>query len=273
MKTRLVLIVLMFTALMVRPLYGQVDAGTIRGTINDQSGAVIPGATVTLTNEDTGVRLATISSSDGSYVFAPIKIGTYSVAGEFKGFQRVEQKHVSVLVQQQVIVNFTLTPGQLTQTVEVTGAVPALQTQEASVGQVVGRQEVNDLPLNGRNFTFLAQLSAGVVQGQQDTRMMGASGNFAANGTRPAQNDYLLDGIDNNSNLYDFLNGTNYVVGPPIDAVQEFKVQTGNFSAEFGRAGGAVLNATIKSGTNQLHGDAWEFVRNDKFASSAISVG
>lgn len=130
---------------------------------------------------------------------------------------------------------------------------------------MVGAREVNDLPLNGRNFTFLAQLAAGTTIGQQEGRGLDATGDFSANGTRPAQNNYLLDGIDNNIDLVDFLNGTAFVVLPPVDAIQEFKVQTNNYSAEFGRAGGAVLNATVKSGTNQLHGDAWEFVRNDKF--------
>jgi hypothetical protein len=152
----------------------------------------------------------------------------------------------------------------MTETVQVSGEPPPLQTQDASVGQVIGQRAVNDLPLNGRNYTFLARLSAGVTQGQQDTRGLGASGSFSANGSRPAQNNYLLDGIDNNANLVDFLNGTAYAVRPPIDAIQEFKVQTNNYSAEFGRSAGATLNATIKSGTNQYHGAAWEFLRNDK---------
>ena len=123
---------------------------------------------------------------------------------------------------------------------------------------------MNALPLNGRNFTFLAQLGAGMQTPQADTRGNAASGAFSANGLRPAQNNYLLDGIDNNSNAVDFLNGTNFVVLPPVDAIQEFKVQTADFSAELGRSAGAVLNATIKSGTNSLHGAAWEFFRNDK---------
>jgi hypothetical protein len=148
--------------------------------------------------------------------------------------------------------------------VEVNTAPPVLQTEEASVGQVIGSAEVNNLPLNGRNFTFLAQLGAGMQTPQADTRGNAASGAFSANGLRPAQNNYLLDGIDNNSNAVDFLNGTNYVILPPVDAIQEFKVQTADFSAELGRSAGAVLNATIKSGTNQIHGAAWEFFRNDK---------
>src|SRR5690349_24602196 len=155
-------------------------------------------------------------------------------------------------------------PGSVTQMVEVTTAAPVLETQSASVGQVVDSKAVNDLPLNGRNFTFLAQLAAGVNTPQADTRGNAATGAFAANGLRPAQNNYLLDGIDNNSDTVDFLNGTNFVVLPPVDAVQEFKVQTSDFSAEFGRSGAAVLNATIKSGTNSFHGAVWEFFRNDK---------
>src|SRR5439155_26751816 len=131
-------------------------------------------------------------------------------------------------------------------------------------GQVIDSKNVNDLPLNGRNFTFLAQLAAGVNSPQADTRGNAATGAFAANGLRPAQNNYMLDGIDNNSDTVDFLNGTNFVVLPPVDAIQEFKVQTSDFSAEFGRSGAAVLNATVKSGTNQFRGSVWEFFRNDK---------
>ncbi len=244
--------------------FAQVDTGSILGTIKDTSGAILPGARVTLTNENTAQTVSTTSSSGGEFTFSPVKIGRYALAAEFKGFQRVEHTQVTVDVQQRVLVDFTLPPGQMTETVMVTGEPPPLQTQDASVGQVIAARTINDLPLNGRNFTFLAQLSAGVTQGQQDTRGLGASGSFSANGSRPSQNNYLLDGIDNNSNLVDFLNGTAYAVRPPVDAIQEFKVQTNNYSAEFGRSAGAILNATIKSGGNQFHGNAWEFLRNDK---------
>jgi len=235
-----------FLTLITTTLYGQVDTGAILGTVKDQSGGVIPGAKVTLTNTGTGISVTTQAGADGSYVFRPVKIGAYSVAAEFQGFRKTEQQDVRVDVQQQVVVDLTLIPGQLTQSVEVTGAPPALQTQDASVGQVVGAREVNDLPLNGRNFTFLAQLSAGVTQGQEDTRGLGATGSFSADGERPAQNNYILDGIDNNAGLVDFLNGTAYVVLPPIDAIQEFKIQTNDYSADVGRSAGAVMNATIK---------------------------
>jgi len=243
--------------------FAQVDTGAILGTIRDTSQAVIPGVKVTLTNEATGISQSTTTSSTGEYIFAPVRIGTYSVVAEFQGFQRVERPHVAVNVQQRVALDLVLTPGEMTQTVSVTGEAPLLQSEDASVGQVIGARTINDLPLNGRNYTFLAQLSAGVTFDQEDTRGLGASGSFAANGLRPAQNNYLLDGIDDNVNLVDFLNGTSYVVKPPVDAIAEFKMQTDNYSAENGRSAGAILNATIKSGTNEFHGNAWEFFRND----------
>ncbi|HEV2494680.1 MAG TPA: TonB-dependent receptor [Terriglobia bacterium] len=217
-----------------------------------------------MTNEGTNLTISTTSGADGSYLFTPVRIGTYAVAAEATGFQKVTQVHLTLNIDQQLVVNLTLKPGAVTQTVEVTAAPPVLQTQSSSVGQVVGSREVNDLPLNGRNFTFLAQLVVGVNTPQADTRGNAATGAFAANGLRPAQNNYLLDGIDNNEDTVDFLNGTNYVVLPPVDAIQEFKVQTSDYSAQYGRSGAAILNATIKSGTNDLHGDLFEFFRNDK---------
>jgi hypothetical protein len=259
------LLALLFALWAAPGLFAQADTGSIQGTIKDESGAVIPSAKVTLTNEGTSLAITMTAGGDGSYKFSPVKIGTYAVSAEAPGFARAVQSHVTLDIQQQIVVDLTLNPGAVTQTVEVTAAPPVLQTQNASVGQVVGSREVNDLPLNGRNFTFLAQLSAGVNTPQADTRGNLMSGAFIANGEREAQNNYLLDGIDNNSNTVDFLNGTNFVLLPPLDAISEFKVQTSDYSAQFGRAGGAILNATMKSGTNNFHGDVWEYVRNDKF--------
>ncbi len=245
-------------------LYAQIDTGSILGTITDQTGAVVPGATVSLTNEGTNLTITTTTRADGTYIFTPVKIGTYRVTAEAPGFQKVSQGHLTLSIDQQLVVDLTLKPGTVMQTVEVTAAPPLLQTQTASVGQVVESRSVNNLPLNGRNFTFLSQLVAGVNTPQADTRGNAATGAFAANGLRPAQNNYLLDGIDNNEDTVDFLNGTNFVVLPPVDAIQEFKVQTSDYSAQYGRSGAAILNATIKSGTNNLHGDVFEFFRNDK---------
>ena len=252
------------TMVVACPVWAQIDTGTILGTVTDQSGAVIPGAKVSLTDEGTNLTVTKTTSADGTYVFSPVKIGTYTVSVEAAGFSKAVQSHLSLSINQDLKADITLKPGQVTQTVEVTGAAPPLQTENASVGQVVNQRSINNLPLNGRNFTFLAQVVAGVNTPQPDTRGNAANGAFSANGLRPAQNNYLLDGIDNNSDNVDFLNGTNYVVLPPPDALSEFKVQTSDYSAQYGRAGGAIMNATIKSGTNQLHGDVWEFFRNDK---------
>ena len=245
-------------------LHAQVDTGSISGTVSDASGAVLKGANVTLINEGTSAELSTTTGDSGTYTFSPVRIGNYTVSANAQGFQTTTQKHITVNVGAALLANFTLKPGAVSETVEVTSTTPQLQTQDASVGQVVDARNVNNLPLNGRNFTFLAQTVAGVNTPQADTRGNAASGAFAANGNRPAQNNYMLDGIDNNSDTVDFLNGTNFVVLPPVDAIQEFKVQTTDFSAEYGRSGAAVLNATIKSGTNAFHGTVWEFFRNDK---------
>lgn len=244
--------------------FGQVDQGSITGTVQDTSGAVVSDAQVTLLNKDQGITLQTKTNSSGGYTFSPVRIGHYSLSVTASGFSKTTQENLSVSIAQVLLVNVQLKPGAATETIEVTTTPPLMQTEEASVGQVITTESVNSLPLNGRNFTFLAQLGAGMQTPQADTRGNAASGAFSANGLRPAQNNYLLDGIDNNSNAVDFLNGTNFVILPPLDAIQEFKVQTADFSAELGRSAGAVMNATIKSGTNSLHGAAWEFFRNDK---------
>ncbi|HEY3837550.1 MAG TPA: carboxypeptidase-like regulatory domain-containing protein, partial [Bryobacteraceae bacterium] len=254
----------LFLLLQPQRLLGQVDEGAINGLVQDSSGAAVPNAHVTLLNTDQGITLETTSSSAGEYGFSPVRIGHYTVTVAAPGFSTTTQQNITITVGQHVLANVKLSLGAASQTIQVTSAPPQLQTDEASVGQVVNQHAVNNLPLNGRNFTFLAQLSAGVNSPQADTRGNAGSGAFTANGLRPSQNNYLLDGIDNNSNAVDFLNGTNFVILPPIDAIQEFKVQTSNFSAEQGRSAGAILNATIKSGTNSIHGAAWEFFRNDK---------
>src|SRR5579871_2129702 len=245
------------------PLSAQVDEGAITGTVTDTTGAVVPGATVTLLNVDQGITLDTKTTGSGAYTFSPVRIGHYTITATAQNFAKTTQSNLVVNVAQTLQVNLQMKLGAATETVEVNTAPPLLQTEEASTGQVISQQQVNSLPLNGRNFTFLAQLGAGMQTPQADTRGNAASGAFSANGLRPAQNNYLLDGIDNNSNAVDFLNGTNFVILPPVDAIQELKVQTGNFSAELGRSAGAVLNATIKSGTNSIHGAAWEFFRNN----------
>jgi Carboxypeptidase regulatory-like domain/TonB-dependent Receptor Plug Domain len=244
----------------------QVDTGTILGTVKDQTGAVVPEAKVTIVNQGTGESVTTTTRSDGTYIVTPLKIGSYRITVELAGFKKEENAAFDLNIQQQAVVDFVLQTGATNETVQVTAQAELLQTQSAVVGQVIGAKTVESMPLNGRDWTMLATLTPGVTQPQQGAR---AGNQFAANGTRPAQNDYLLDGIDNNSNDVDFLSGEADVVKPPVDAISEFNIQTNNFSAEFGRAGGAIVNATIKSGSNGFHGVAWEFFRNDALDANA----
>ena len=241
----------------------QLDQGTITGVVQDESGAVIGGASVTLTNVDEGLVLKAKTDGAGIYVFSPIKIGDYRVSASAPGFQTTTQTNLHLSLQQRLNVVISLKPGSATETVTVTTEEPLMQTQESSVGQTVDTQTINSIPLNGRNWVFIAQLAAG-ADPPEGSRGAG-KGDFNANGQRAEENNFILDGIDNNANVVDFYNGASFVVNPPPDALAEMKVQTSDYSAEFGHSAGAVVNASIKSGTNTLHGSVWEYNRNTAF--------
>ena len=171
------------------------------------------------------------------------------------------RRGITVGIQDQAVVDFALQAGGVAEEIVVTGESPLLQTGTGTVGETLKSSTIENMPVNGRDYTVLARLTTGVVPPQPGAR---APLMFAANGVRPAQNNYLLDGIDNNTSNVDFLSGVAYIVKPPIDAVDEIKVMTSSFSAEYGRAGGAVLNTTLKSGTEQAaRQPMWEFYRND----------
>jgi Carboxypeptidase regulatory-like domain/TonB dependent receptor-like, beta-barrel len=254
------LLALTMSVLLAAPASAQVDTGTILGTVKDQSGAVLPGATVTITHEGQAFTLTTVTRADGTYIFTPIRSGAYSIEAEFQGFKKGIRRGITVAIQDQAVVDFSLQAGGLTEEVVVTGESPLLQTGTGTVGETLKSSTIENIPVSGRDYTVLARLVTGVVPPQPGAR---APLMFAANGVRPAQNNYLLDGIDNNTSNVDFLSGVAYIVKPPIDAVDEIKIMTSAFSAEYGRAGGAVLNTTLKSGTSQLRGAVWEFYRND----------
>ena len=241
--------------------FAQVDQGSIAGVVHDPSGAVVPGAAITVTNIDTGLSFQTKSNGSGNYVVTPLKIGNYTVSATADGFQTTTRENLHVDALQRLDVNLGLKPGSVSETVTVSGAPPVLQTQDGAVSQVISTETINNTPLNGRNWVYIAQLTAGVAPPFGNTRGSG-SGDFVANGQRAEQNNFILDGVDNNTNLVDFLNGSSYVMRPPPDALSEFSLQTSNFSAEFGHSAGGVMNASIKSGTNQIHGDVWEYLRN-----------
>lgn len=240
----------------------QMDQGSIVGSIRDATGAVIPGATVHLQNPSTAFVLDRTSAADGSYVFTPIKIGTYTVTVTAAGFASATVNNIVVTASSRVEVPFSMQTGSVTATVNVTSAPPALQTEDSSTGATVSAVAIVQTPLLNRNPMFIAQLTPGVNPATSGSR--GATtGDFSANGQRPEQNNYILDGVDNNSPLVDIANFSSYVIKPLPDGLAEFKIQTSNYSAEFGHGAGAIVNQSIKSGTNQFHGSLWEFWRND----------
>ncbi len=243
-------------------LTAQVATGNIRGTVADSSEGVIPNVRVTLTNINTGFTRTVTTNDRGDFNAPSMPLGDYQIAAEIAGFQKKIISGINLQVDQTAIIRVVLEPGAVTQTVEVTGAAPLLESQTASLGQVIENKRITELPLNGRNPFALGLLAGGT------TPFYGLSTNipFIAGGGRHSANDILLDGVDDNIRNFGGSvgrNGVSYI--PSVDAVQEFKVKTNNFSAEYGRSSGYTVNATIKSGANDFHGSFFEFLRNDQF--------
>ncbi|MGA3049362.1 MAG: carboxypeptidase-like regulatory domain-containing protein [Terracidiphilus sp.] len=246
----------------------QLDRGEITGTVQDASGAVVPNAKIELTNDATGVSATTTSTQTGTYVFEALLPGKYTVEAEAGGFQKYVVHGVYVHVQQVLSLDVHFAPGDVQQSVTVNAAAPLLEAENAALGQTIVNQELNDLPLATRDWGSLAQMSAGVAAAAPGgvTADAGSSESayFSVNGSNVWQNDFRLNGINDNIEFY----GGNYTltnaaIVPPPDAVQEFTLQSGDFNAEFGHSTGGVINAAIKSGSNHLHGDLWEYVRNN----------
>jgi Carboxypeptidase regulatory-like domain/TonB dependent receptor len=259
---RILAIVLLATLCGAQLARAQKDMGGITGTVTDPSGAVVGGAKITITDVDRGTSTVTKTGAQGEYFVSPLKIGRYTVTIEKSGFQRTVVGPVTIDVQSRPEVNATLKVGGVAETVTITTEGPQLQTETSDLGQVQDSRTIETLPLNGRNYAQLALLTAGIGPSEPGSRVEQSYG-FSSNGARSLQNNFQLDGMDNNSDLGDVLNGSSYVIQPSVDALAEFKVQTNAYTAEFGRGNGAVMNATIKSGTNEFHGDAYEFFRND----------
>lgn len=247
----------------------QIDTGSIVGTVRDSSGATIPKATVTATNKATNITLTTTTNDSGEYQFNALRPGTYTVKASAAGFSAQEVGDVEIHVQSRPSLDFTLKVGDVTQVLEVAAVTPLLNTQTADVGGVVQEQQIKDLPLNGRRYADLALLEAGIQKNLTNTNNT-APDRFSSNGNLETQNYFSLDGVDNNSGSTNLQEGSTQTVQPPPDALQEFRVQTRTYSAEFGTSAGAVINASIKSGSNGFHGDVWEFVRNSRFDSNSF---
>jgi hypothetical protein len=245
------------------PAAAQIDTGVIVGRVSDDSGGVLPGVTVTATQQGTGLVSTSTTNERGEYIFPGLRVGAYDVAAELQGFRRAVQRDVKVSVQTRAQVDLQLNVGALAEEVVVTGRSELLQTQTADIGTVIEARQVQDLPLLGRRYSELAFLTPGVVRAPAGITSRGEDTFFNANGNYATWNNYTLDGADNNSFSTNLQERSPQVVTPPVDALQEFKVQTRTYSAEFGKAAGAVINASIKQGTNSYSGSLFAFLRDE----------
>ena len=250
--------------------FGQSDSGRIVGTVTDTTGAAIPQASISLTNRATGAKLVGTSNASGELNVSAVPAGDYTATVTAPGFE-TETQALTVRVTTSLTLKFALKPGAETTTVEVTGAASLVNTSDPTLGETIESKQITELPLNGRNALNLALLTPGVTQGAyaeqgQDTAgRHGDTGGSAlsVNATRPQANNFILDGVDNNDSLQNVI-----LFFPPVDATQEFKVDTSVAPAQYGRAGGALVVASIKSGTNQIHGSAFDFYRSNKWAAN-----
>jgi hypothetical protein len=241
----------------------------LSGSVADASGAVIPAAEVIAVHIATGLERRAQTNELGLYVIPFLPPGEYRVTVQKAGFRQAVRDQVRLEVNQSVRLDFTLELGAVTETVEVRGVVPLIESESSALGQVVERKAIEDLPLNGRNFVQLAILGPGVVgvgYGARGTIMSGTrpddlrpGSELFSNGNREGSNNFLVDGIDNNERLT-----LSIVLRPSVEAVREFKIQTSLFAADQGRNAGATINVITKSGSNEWHGSLYEFLRNDK---------
>ncbi len=243
----------------------QRDLGTITGIISDPQGAAVPNAKVTITEDATGLTYDVQTNSAGEYIRPLLKPGTYTVTAEATGFRRIAQKNVVIVGGDRVGVPLVLAVGDISQSIEISAQAPLLQTEDATLGANLNARQISQLPLGGqRIFAFLARTSPGVLPAEPGARDA-VGGGFSANGVRSnGQNNFLLNGVDNNVNVIDFLNQTAFVVGPAVEAIGELQILTNGYNAEYGRGAGGVLNVNLKSGTNEVHGTLWEILQNDK---------
>jgi hypothetical protein len=255
----------------------QQELATITGEVKDASGALVPQAMVTVTNIGTNISVKVETNDQGSYTIPSLRPGDYTVTAEKSGFNKTLRTGVTLQVNQFTRIDITLQTGQVSEVVEVVGGAPLLETETSARGSVIDQRKIVDLPLNGRDYNQLALLSPGVLPGTPRLASVNFKGVLNVNGNRTFNNVFLLDGVDNISYSNSFRGENVQLLQPSIEALQEFKIQTNAYSAEFGRSSGAVINATIKSGTNGLHGALYEFLRNDaldanNFFSNALGA-
>jgi hypothetical protein len=238
--------------------YSQSVRGTILGTVTDASGAVVRGAKVTAVQTSTGLTRTEPTNAEGEYSIPQLPVGPYTVTAEQPGFKKTERTGIELRVDDKLRIDLALALGQVSETVAVEATAPVVNTDSATVGNVVDNKKVTELPLNGRNFLQLNLLVPGANQGVKGSQNQTQGGSISVNGAREQANNFLLDGMDNND-----LAINQYAVAISTEAIQEFKVQASTYSAEFGRSPGAQINIATKAGTNEIHGVLYEYLRNN----------
>ena len=241
----------------------QFETASVLGYVRDSSGAALGGSNVTLTNQETGITQTAKSKADGNYMFVSVAPGPYKVTTETTGFDKSETPTFQLTTNARQRIDVALKAGSVNETVTVSSAATLLETETSSRGEVIGTREIENLPLNGRSYADLALLAPGVrksvLENQSNTSR---EASFNINGQRSAFNNFLLDGLDNNTYGTSNQGFANENIPPSPDAVDEFRIETDNYSAEYGRASGGVINATVRRGTNEFHGRAWDYIRN-----------
>jgi hypothetical protein len=255
---------LILLSTLIGAMFAQQDMGVITGVITDSTGAAIPGARITATNRETNEARSVTTQESGAYTIGPLRIGKYDIAVEKQGFKKSVQQDIELHAQDRARTDVRLEVGAMAESIAVTADAPLLQSETSSLSKVMEEKEIRGLPLNGRNFQQLAWLTPGVAPALASRDR---ESGFNSHGQPMVQNSFQIDGIDNNNNIMGMQDRKMQVVVPSLDAVAEFKVQTSNYSAEFGRSSGAVMIVSLKSGSNQFHGTAYEYIRNDIFDS------
>src|SRR5438876_9045687 len=251
------LVIALFSALAA---IAQTDTGAILGVVTDRSGAVVPSASVKIVEESTNSRTELQTNGSGFYSASALRPGRYQVTVMKEGFRLQRSQPFDLRVQERAEIDFQLELGPTSSEITVLARAPLLESETSSLGQVIEEKDITDLPLNGRNFIQLAILGAGTLPSTRAAER----DSFISNGARSVQNSYLLDGIDNRNRILGFDKNSAQIIQPIIDAIQQFKVQTSTFSADFGQAAGGVVNVSMRSGTNSFHGNLFEFLRNSQ---------
>src|SRR5437667_1744188 len=243
--------------------FGQIPTATLTGIVQDSTGAVLPNVTVSVRNTDRNTTQFTRTNETGTYVLPVLNPGNYSITAESPGFKTFVREGAVLQLNQVARIDIRLDLGSIEETVEVNEAAPLVETETSSRGSVIDRQKITELPLNGRDYNQLALLAPGVAPSTPRLAALNFKGAMNVNGNRVFNNTFLLDGVDNVSYSSSYRGENAQIVQPSIEALQEFKIQTNAYSAEFGRSAGAVINAAVRSGSNAIHGSIYEFLRND----------